>query len=174
MHSGFWAVSYTHLEKGMVTTSWNSDRAINVATDEVLFTLIFKANRAGNLGGSMEITSDVTAAEAYNSSLDIMDVNLIVRNNQGQNVAGVFELFQNTPNPFGSVTEVSFRLPSAAAAVLTVYDVTGKVHRVYQVKGQKGMNTVRIEKSELNGTGMFYYQLDSDNQTATRRMVIVE
>ncbi|MBK7233860.1 MAG: T9SS type A sorting domain-containing protein [Saprospiraceae bacterium] len=161
-------------EKGLLTTSWNANSAINVSADEILFTLIFKANRAGNLGGSMEITSDLTVAEAYNSSLDIMDVNLMVRNNQGQNVAGVFELFQNTPNPFDAVTEVSFRLPSAAPAVLTVYDVTGKVHRVYQVKGQKGMNTVRIEKSELNGTGMFYYQLDSDNQTATRRMVIVE
>lgn len=73
----------------MLTTSWNANSAINVSADEILFTLIFKANRAGNLGGSMEITSDLTVAEAYNSTLDIMDVNLIVRNNQGQNVAGV-------------------------------------------------------------------------------------
>jgi molybdenum cofactor biosynthesis enzyme len=122
----------------------------------------------------MDITSDVTMAEAYDAKLNAKEVDLQIRNNNGQNVAGVFELYQNTPNPFDAYTEISFRLPSASAAVLTVYDVTGKIQRVIQVKGHKGVNTVRIDKSELNGTGMFYYQLDAENQTATKRMIIVE
>ncbi|MBK7696164.1 MAG: T9SS type A sorting domain-containing protein [Saprospiraceae bacterium] len=65
-------------------------------------------------------------------------------------------------------------MPNASKATLTVYDVTGKVHRIFNLNAQKGMNTVKINRGELNGTGMFYYQLDADNQTATKRMIILE
>jgi len=36
------------------------------------------------------------------------------------------------------------------------------------------LNTQKIEKSELNGGGVLYYQLDAANHTATKRMVVVE
>jgi hypothetical protein len=57
---------------------------------------------------------------------------------------------------------------------LTIYDVTGKVHRIYNVKGQKGLNTVSVNHNDLSTSGMFYYQLDAANQTATKRMIILE
>ncbi|MBL0260836.1 MAG: T9SS type A sorting domain-containing protein [Saprospiraceae bacterium] len=57
---------------------------------------------------------------------------------------------------------------------MSIYDVTGKVIRVYEIQGQKGLNTQKIEKSELNGGGVLYYQLDAANHTATKRMVVVE
>ncbi len=162
------------LNRGMLTMSWNADQAVSLSQEDVLFTLVFRTLRKGTTAGVMDITSDVTMAEAYDAKLNAKEVDLQIRNINGQNVAGVFELYQNTPNPFDAYTEISFRLPSASAAVLTIYDVTGKIQRVIQVKGHKGVNTVRIDKSELNGTGMFYYQLDAENQTATKRMIIVE
>jgi len=55
-----------------------------------------------------------------------------------------------------------------------MYDVTGKVLRVYEIEGLKGLNTKVINKSELNGNGVIYYQLDAANYTATKRMVIIE
>ncbi|MBX7162873.1 MAG: T9SS type A sorting domain-containing protein, partial [Saprospiraceae bacterium] len=78
------------------------------------------------------------------------------------------------PNPFNKETVVSYRLPEAGAVKLSIYDVTGKVIRVYEIQGQKGLNTQKIEKSELNGGGVLYYQLDAANHTATKRMVVVE
>ncbi|MBK9582579.1 MAG: T9SS type A sorting domain-containing protein [Saprospiraceae bacterium] len=36
-------------------------------------------------------------------------------------------MFQNEPNPFKGMTTVSFEMPEAATATLSVYDVTGKV-----------------------------------------------
>ncbi|MDQ3141937.1 MAG: T9SS type A sorting domain-containing protein, partial [Bacteroidota bacterium] len=62
----------------------------------------------------------------------------------------------------------------SAVTTLTIYDVTGKVLRVYEIKGQKGINSKLIEKTELNGHGVLYYQLDAANYTATKRMVVME
>ncbi|MFN8332420.1 MAG: hypothetical protein U0T81_14590 [Saprospiraceae bacterium] len=64
--------------------------------------------------------------------------------------ATVFELLQNTPNPFESYTNISFRLPVASAATLTIYDVDQSAQSS-KYSGQKGLNTVTLSKSELNG-----------------------
>ena len=122
----------------------------------------------------MAITSDVTAAEAYDASLNISDVKLGVRTERGVVETGVFELYQNTPNPFAKETVVSYRLPEAGIAKLSIYDVTGKVLRVYEMQGAKGMNTFKVQKSDLNAAGVLYYQLDAANHTATKRMVVIE
>jgi hypothetical protein len=164
----------TSIDKGLLTTSWNADKAMSFGKEEVLFTLTFKALKNGSINGAIDITSDITLAEAYNEKLEAKEMKLELRSKDGQNTAGVFELYQNAPNPFDQFTEINFRLPKASKATLTVYDVTGKVHRIFNLNAQKGMNTVKINRGELNGTGMFYYQLDADNQTATKRMIILE
>ena len=97
-----------------------------------------------------------------------------VRTDRGVVEGGVFELYQNEPNPFSKETVVRYRLPEASAVKLTVYDVTGKVVRVYELKGQKGLNSYQISKGDLNATGLLYYQLDATNHTATKRMLVVE
>jgi len=61
-----------------------------------------------------------------------------------------------------------------AVPKLSIYDVTGKVIFIKQLNAQKGLNTVKVNRSDLNGAGMYYYQLDSGNHTATKRMVIIE
>ena len=164
----------TQVENGLITTSWNSNHAISVDKKDVLFTLVFKANHNAALSKSLTISSDITYAEAYDGALNAQGVNLDVRSSNGVTSSGVFELYQNSPNPFQQSTEITFRLPEASPATLTIYDVTGKVHRIYNVKGEKGLNTVSVNHNDLSTSGMFYYQLDAANQTATKRMIILE
>ena len=83
-------------------------------------------------------------------------------------------MYQNTPNPFAKETVIEFRLPEAAPATLTIYDVTGKVHLIQTIEGQKGLNSIQIDRNKLSGVGMFYYQLDANTHTATKRMLIIE
>jgi hypothetical protein len=68
-------------------------------------------------------------------------------------------------------TFIGFHLPEAAAATLTVYDETGRV--VFTQKGDfaKGYNAIALEKSLLSTTGILYYTLKADNDTATRMMI---
>ncbi len=158
------------LNEGILTTSWNTDKGVSHKENEVLFTLKFRAMKNASIVELLAINSNITMAEAYNSSLDEKGIDLAVRTNKGVVETGVFELYQNAPNPFDNETVISFRLPTASPALLTIYDVAGKVIRVYDIKGVKGMNHITINKGDIETSGLLYYQLDSDNHTATKRM----
>ncbi|MBK9221390.1 MAG: HYR domain-containing protein [Saprospiraceae bacterium] len=159
---------------GILTTSWNSKVAQSVESEATLFTVIFRANSNSNIGSLIAITGDVTAAEAYDAQLNTKDISLGVRTERGVVESGIFELYQNTPNPFAKETTISYRLPEAGNAKLSIYDVTGKVLRVYELTGVKGLNTVKVQKAELNAGGVLYYQLDAADHTATKRMVVMD
>jgi hypothetical protein len=88
--------------------------------------------------------------------------------------AGVFALYQNEPNPFDRETVIRYTLPKDSEVKLTVYDVAGKVLRVVNQEGRKGLNQIVLHKSELGRTGVMYYQLDAADHTSTRRMVVIE
>ena len=120
----------------------------------------------------MSISSRITTAEAYNGAEELLDVALEFRS-ENVSVAKDFALFQNSPNPFNGETVVSFTLPEAMPATLTVFDLTGKV--VYTLDGdyQAGYNEVTITKNQLSATGVMYYRLDADDFTATKKMVII-
>ena len=120
------------------------------------------------------ITSDVTHAEAYDQLDQLKDVKLVVRTDEGIVETGIFELYQNEPNPFRTESVIGYRLPEAAAVKLTIYDVAGKVVRVYELQGQKGLNQFKILKSELSTSSVLYYQLDAADHTATKRMLLVD
>ena len=83
-------------------------------------------------------------------------------------------MLQNQPNPFDAQTTIGFELPEASTAVLTVYDVTGKV--IKQINGDfaKGYNEVQLNKAELSATGVLYYRLDATEYTATRKMIVID
>lgn len=162
------------IDKGILTMSWNAKAGLTYTDRDVLFSVNFRVQNNGAASKLFAITSDVTAAEAYRSDLQITDVKLNVRSNKVEEEAGIFELYQNAPNPFEKETEVSFRLSQNANAKLSIYDVTGKVIYLTTIQANKGLNTVKIKRDDLRGSGMYFYQLDSGDQTATRRMIILE
>jgi len=149
------------LDGNTITTAWNSTAGVNA--NDVLFTMNFRATAGVTLSEAIGISSRVTRAAAYTSTAGEMGINV--------SFSGVatteFALFQNEPNPFDNVTRIGFELPNAASATLTVFDVTGKV--VTLVKGDfaQGANTITLSKSDLNTTGILYYQLESGEFTAT-------
>ncbi len=166
------------LTEGLMSTSWNSRTPVSLTKDEVLFKLTFRAMKDGNIAQMLTVTDDVTRAEAYTTSDDVKGVRLGIRTSNGWVESGVFELYQNEPNPFSKQTVVAFRLPEASQVKLTIYDAAGKVIRVYEQDGAKGLNQITIQRSEVNAAGVLYYQLDAQTElgghTATKRMIIAE
>jgi hypothetical protein len=150
--------------------SYASNEGITLNEGEVLFTLIVKADKAVNVSEMLSIGSGVTAAESYSSDLTVGKVSLDVRTAP---VAGI-ELFQNEPNPFRGQTTVSFNMPKAASAKISVYDVTGKLVTVRKVDAAKGLNSEIFTREQLGATGVLYYTLESGDFTATKKMIIVE
>ncbi|MEO1517850.1 MAG: T9SS type A sorting domain-containing protein, partial [Bacteroidota bacterium] len=118
----------------------------------------------------LNISSDYTAAEAYTSNADLLDVNL----NFNGAVSNDFALLQNVPNPFKDETVIGFVLPQASAASITIYDVSGKVLRLIEGEYNKGYNEVDVNRSELSGAGVLYYTLETADYSATKKMIILE
>jgi len=158
------------ISDNVVTMSYASSEAVNATEGAVLFTLTVKADKAMKVSEMISLNSEVTRAESYNGDLKVGKVSLGVRTAP---VAGI-ELFQNEPNPFKGMTTVSFEMPEAATATLSVYDVTGKVVAVRNINAIKGLNSEIFTKDQLGVSGVLYYTLVSGDYTATKKMIIVE
>jgi hypothetical protein len=161
------------LASDVVTMSYASRNGVTVSDDETLFTVVLKAEKAGRLSEMMSIGSAVTKAEAYTGAdLQVSNVTLSMRTKEV--TADVAELFQNEPNPFRGATTVSYYLPEASDAVITVFDVTGRVVLVRKASANKGMNSEVFTKEQLGAAGVLYYRLDSGDFTATKKMIVIE
>jgi hypothetical protein len=162
---------FGRISEGIVTTSWNDAEIRSLDKDEVLFTLIVEGLAETTVSNVMAVNSRITSAEAYTSSNELLGV--AVRFTSEIAEQG-FTLYQNRPNPFRESTVIGFVLPESTPATLTIYDVTGKVLKLIEGDYTKGYNEVSILKSQLNATGVLYYQLDSEIFTATRKMVVID
>ena len=121
----------------------------------------------------IDVTSKVTPAEAYvGQTHEIRDV--VISTRGAVTNVDATELYQNEPNPFRGQTVVGFNLAEAAAATITVFDVTGKVIVNENLNGVKGYNTVNFSANQLGTSGVLYYTLESGEFTATKKMIIIE
>ncbi|MEM9921326.1 MAG: T9SS type A sorting domain-containing protein [Bacteroidota bacterium] len=156
------------LHKGVLTSSWN-DR-VGVDHEGAVFQIHLRAKRDGRLSDVLRIGSDYTAAEAYKSSAELLNVDLVfVSDNRD-----AFTLLQNIPNPFKDETVIGFVLPKAGAASVTIYDASGKILRLIEGTYRKGYNELGINRSELNSAGVLYYTLKTAENSASKKMIILE
>lgn len=153
------------IENGLLTVS-------QILTDnsDASFSMTFKAKKNARLSESVHLTSNILNPEAYDKAGNIQNAALTFNNK----ITPKFELYQNQPNPFHHATMISFSLPESGAAKLIITDVTGKVIKVIGGDYAKGFNQIAVDKSDLGTHGVFYYTLESANQTATKKMIIVE
>lgn len=156
------------VEEGMITTSWNGE----ANADEVLFSLVFRANADAQLSELLGISSRYTKAEAYNLDDETLDV--AINFNNGTVASAGFELYQNTPNPFKGETLIGFNIPEAAEVTIRIHDVTGKALKMIRGDFAKGYNNVTVNAKELPAVGVLYYTIETADYTATKKMIIVE
>jgi len=159
------------ISDNVITMSWNSNTAVTT-TDE-LFVITAVATQNGNISEMIKVTDRVITPEVYvGSSLETLNVELGIRGSNGLALAN--ELMQNEPNPFKQSTAISFNLATAGKASLTIRDVAGKVIRTVNGEYAAGMNTISIEKSDINTVGVLYYTIESGDFSETKKMIIIE
>lgn len=161
------------VEEGIIGAVWYGNPS-SVKSDEVLFTLQFVAlDDADALSGLIDVTSRTVTSQSSlidgatgEVSLEFFAPTVITSSD--------FELHQNRPNPFNEETLISFNLPEAGFAKVTISDISGRILKVIEGDFSKGYNEVVLQSNDITSTGVLYYQLESAEYIATKKMIILE
>lgn len=96
---------------------------------------------------------------------DVIEVSVIPMN---------FVLKQNYPNPFNPVTTIDYYIPARGNVSLKVYDITGREAAGLINENQKtGWHTVQFDASGL-ASGVYIYQLVTDNFSASKKLLLLK
>jgi len=55
-----------------------------------------------------------------------------------------------------------------------LFDVSGRVLKVVEGDYEKGFNQIEISSNNLPSSGIVYYKLESANNTATKKMIVLK
>jgi len=157
-----------------LTVSIHEARGVSI-DDEVL-TLILDVRRSGNLSEMIRLADTDFSNEIYTEANDQVQVSNLALDIQyrSNSEKHEFELLQNVPNPFTTSTDISFVLPADEHVTLRVMDVTGKVLLNRSGRYTRGYNTITLDVSEINASGILYYQLDTERNSASKKMIIIK
>jgi hypothetical protein len=133
--------------------------------------------------GSSNLNS-VTQLKRFNDIIqNLCDSGLIGINNISATVPNSFYLYQNYPNPFNPVTKIKFQAPLSPPeggmqiVSLKIYDILGKeVSTIFSSPwGRIGGATYSVDWDGTNyPSGVYFYKLETDNYSETKKMVLLK
>ncbi len=87
---------------------------------------------------------------------------------------GVYDLSQNYPNPFNPNTVIKFSIPENSFVTLKIYDNTGAlVKTLLNQEMNPGNHEVSFSGATL-ASGVYFYRLECDKFTQTRKMILMK
>jgi hypothetical protein len=89
---------------------------------------------------------------------------------QAYNV-NVFDLLQNTPNPFNAETQIAFTTPTAGKVDFRVYDLLGREMITRNIDAVSGLNKITLS-SRYFKPGIYFYKINYKNKSLTRKMIV--
>ncbi|MFH2143142.1 MAG: T9SS type A sorting domain-containing protein [Bacteroidota bacterium] len=138
----------------------------NAATTEDITGLLGGGAIGDSLVYSVEIIDSngcINNASFYIYSLNVSDIS-----------SRVFDVSQNYPNPFGNMTQFDIEITGSMNISYEITDITGK-KLTFENKGilTTGRHIINIDASSL-ADGIYYYTVKADDNTYTRKMVIIK
>ncbi|RMH66011.1 MAG: T9SS C-terminal target domain-containing protein [Calditrichaeota bacterium] len=89
-------------------------------------------------------------------------------------LVATFDLKQNYPNPFNPKTTIRYSIAKAGKVKLTVYNVAGQlIKTLVNAPNTAGTHKVSFDASKL-ASGVYFYNLQSNGQSQTRKMLLVK
>jgi photosystem II stability/assembly factor-like uncharacterized protein len=82
-------------------------------------------------------------------------------------------LYQNYPNPFNPTTVITYQLTVSSYITLKIYDILGReVATLVNEEKKAGSYAVNFNANRL-ASGIYFYQLTTDNFVVTKKMVLI-
>jgi len=128
--------------------------------------------------GFFQLNAGIPATETFGSSFFVTSESDVKPNNF-PNSQKEFLLQQNYPNPFNSETIFEFSLPESNSVSIIIYNQLGqKLKFIYNNYEQPGFHKVLWNGKDKYGrkveTGIYFYQMISDDFTVTRSMMLIK
>ncbi|MBD3383465.1 T9SS type A sorting domain-containing protein [candidate division KSB1 bacterium] len=83
-------------------------------------------------------------------------------------------LQQNYPNPFNSSTMIAYSLPEQTNVTLTIYDILGnKITTLVKQKQDAGQYQFIFDAQKM-ASGIYFYQLKTENSILTKKLILIE
>ncbi|MFH0735016.1 MAG: phospholipase D-like domain-containing protein [bacterium] len=160
--------SYPTSDPAVITGSHNWSNAANENNDENTLIIhdVYTANkfmqefkqRYNDLGGTVSFVVPIV------SSVE----------DKGYQYPNSIELNQNYPNPFNPVTTISFFVPFEQKMSLFIYNSIGqKVTELFNGSAKAGLNVFDFNASNLS-SGVYIYQLRSENKIISKKLVLLK
>jgi len=81
---------------------------------------------------------------------------------------------QNYPNPFNPQSIIEFSIPVSEFVAISVYDLQGRlIKSLYKGFLEKGKHKLIVDNTGLR-SGIYYYQIKTENFTQTRKMTFLK
>ena len=164
------ADAHAHAEAGTLRLSYATGEAMAVDPGLPLGFLLLRANTGGTLARALHASAALPATlytgGPIEQPLDWQYTDLQVT---GSGTSPGAILYPNRPNPFRARTQLAFALTRAGVATLRVYDTAGRVRWADTRHREAGRHEVLVALPEAKG--LLYYQLITDSETLTGRMV---
>lgn len=154
-----------------VRLAWFDINPSSIGDENTILTLTFKAKQSGLLSDVFEINDKGIEMVAYNRSNEkvVLDFAFL------EVVHTAFELYQNSPNPFKSTTEISFNLAQQSEVDLSFFDNQGRLIHRHSAPYDAGYHTYVIQASDIDpSVGVIIYALTVNGLSETKKMIRLE
>lgn len=171
---------------GMLTPGLNMDSTFpqRLCTIKLLTNEQFSSNNSIRWVNSDFISLTLIAAIINGVAIDITDtLNHHIENNLttiqpitagNSALPKMFRLNQNYPNPFNPGTVISYQIPNNNNIILKIYDINGKeVTTLVNEYKEAGEYKVTFNGNNV-ASGVYYYQIESGDFKATKKMFLVK
>ncbi len=87
-------------------------------------------------------------------------------------------LSQNYPNPFNSSTQIEFSLTKPGQWIIDIFNITGQKVKILSANDPAGPVQIFWDATDENGqlvsTGVYFYRLTFENQSITKKMLLIK
>ncbi len=160
-------------DRGYILTSWVNPNIEAIEKDALSFALTFKALKAGKLSELIELNADLLNSEAYDKDGQKIKIDLDFIEKSSE-IAPMFSLSQNQPNPFANSTVINYQLPESGNIQLQIFDIQGSLLKSTNANGQKGWNKWEINRTDLPNGGVYFYKINTAYGQAIKKMLLID
>ena len=154
--------------EGTLLCSWTKGLVENLDVNKPLFELKITAKENTSLREILEINSSTLRAEAYKEMEDgygFLDIQLDILEKPSEEVEVI-------PNPFTDFSNIYFTNQVIGQVEFQIFDLSGKIIFSQTKNMDKGQQQFRIEKTQLPSSGIYFYEIKTNLQTMTGKLIM--